>query len=736
MHIPFVRQLIDKPPKASHDPDALPQKYFVILIHSFQQEMNPRSCFPSTFLHDWDYWFVDTSSPGKAFHLQKMLEIFIAKLTSNDVPSRLDGSLYDLDHLFDDCLWEFCSRLRISTPELPEYSFQNNYAREFYQRQTSIARRVQCLKTIFHQANHLQQQIIGIYHEKISMHGNALQKNCNSIYQICKDTLCGKHLTGLIDVLQARIRSSLDNFISGILKYFVDDYGLENIHKLADPTTGGMKMLELIDYATLTRNNDEESSQSSMKDAINFNDHFSCVPQTPFLHHLRQHLMVLIDQVKVKIAEQQDHREHSERDYHYHDQYSNFRADDESLSRQYALFRNQLIEAITNDPLLAKMMTPSITESFIYDSVQIQCQFVERNFHSATHRPEKTVRFLARWLNLTDEEENRYTNRPSNRDLWQLANVCTVLEHELNDLLSFYSACRITDHLNIDASFYDELLAIENNSRSKIREKLFALMFTHLWDNLAQAVRTRQGNNDVWVENYNLISRYYPSEQVLGRLELVDMKDRIEFMNLAYLILLNEQIPQPITLVQRLLNVLKLSDYRNYSRVTVCEEKLPEIVDEISQYCQAHGITESTLMIDIQQWIIRILKSSYRSTKEGVIALFKFLNQPNNTLSLPMKQFLFDQLCDLHMQAMMQPNRPDISFWDRLCLLPTIVNCIDDLDIDHYRLPYHPSVIANSNQNQILLDLYFFYLRRLSNEDSVQFLATAKNYHGRSAYRR
>ncbi|CAF5059862.1 unnamed protein product, partial [Rotaria sp. Silwood1] len=58
----------------------------------------------------------------------------------------LDASLYDLNMLFDDCLWNFCSRLQINVHKLSEDMFHNGNAYEFYQRQTTTYRRVQCLK--------------------------------------------------------------------------------------------------------------------------------------------------------------------------------------------------------------------------------------------------------------------------------------------------------------------------------------------------------------------------------------------------------------------------------------------------------------------------------------------------------------------------------------------------------------------------------------------------------------
>ncbi|CAF5147361.1 unnamed protein product, partial [Rotaria sp. Silwood1] len=181
-----------------------------------QQQLNYKLCFPSIFLHDWDYWFVDTSTSGSAFHLQKKLQIFTSKIEKSHQKESINDYLYDLNILFDDCLWDFCSRLQINVHKLSQNLFHNSYVYEFYQRQTTTYRRVQCLKNIFQQMNQLQKQIITIYHENISMNEESLRKNCNSFYDISKDTLCGKHFTSLVDSLQSHIRISFTNFVSYI----------------------------------------------------------------------------------------------------------------------------------------------------------------------------------------------------------------------------------------------------------------------------------------------------------------------------------------------------------------------------------------------------------------------------------------------------------------------------------------------------------------------------------------
>ncbi|CAF4208944.1 unnamed protein product, partial [Rotaria sordida] len=228
VHIPFIRQLIDRPNRISN-------KFFILLIHSTAQELDHQSCFPSIFLHDWDYYFIDTCTPGSAFHLQKMLQIFTSSFETkqHDEQQSTDDKLCDLDVLFDDCLWDFCLRIQIFHQQIPQNMFKNRLAREFYQPSTSTNRRVQCLKEILQQSSQLQKRIISIYYENMSMNKNSLQKNCNSIYQMSKDILCGKRFTSLVDSLQSEIRISFTNFVSNILKFIINDYGLETFMKLS-----------------------------------------------------------------------------------------------------------------------------------------------------------------------------------------------------------------------------------------------------------------------------------------------------------------------------------------------------------------------------------------------------------------------------------------------------------------------------------------------------------------------
>ncbi|CAF3853458.1 unnamed protein product [Rotaria sp. Silwood1] len=305
IHIPFVRQLIDKTDLSCNRSSENPSKFFIILMHSSGQELNYKSCFPSVFLHDWDYWFLDTSTPGSAFHLQKMLQIFTSKIGIINQNETLDASLYDLNMLFDDCLWNFCSRLQINVHKLSEDMFHNGNAYEFYQRQTTTYRRVQCLKNILQDVNELQRYITTIYHENVSMKEDYLRKNCNSIYDLAKDTLCGKSFTGVVDSLQSHIRTSFTNFVCYILKYVVDDYGLESLTKLSIRDNDYSKLLELIDYKSFSINNDNQTTPI-MQRILTLNDHYSCIPQTPLFHVFQQRIKILADEIKSKLVNQQN----------------------------------------------------------------------------------------------------------------------------------------------------------------------------------------------------------------------------------------------------------------------------------------------------------------------------------------------------------------------------------------------------------------------------------------------
>ncbi|CAF4039893.1 unnamed protein product, partial [Rotaria sordida] len=726
IHIPFIRQLIDKSDLSCNKTTENSSKFFIILIHSSGQELNYKACFPSILLHDWEYWFLDTSTPGSAFHLQKMLQIFTSKTGITHKKEAFDNSFYDLNILFDDCLWDFCSRLQINVHKLSKDMFNNLNAYEFYQRQTTSYRRVQCLKNIFQEVNQLQKYIITSYHENVSMKEESLRKNCNLIYDLAKDTLCGKHFTSIVDSLQLHIRVSFTNFVSFILKYIVDDYGLESLIKLSSRDSEYSKLLELIDCASFSINNEKQNTPM-MQPILTLNDHYSCVPQTPLFYLCRQRIKSLADEIKSTLANQQNQFNEQEDDlrFDYYDpQGYNDKNETENTREQ---FRNQLVRSITNDKILARIISTSILQSYTNDSIRVLCTIIEKNFHDNQIQCQKTIDFIYRWLLFVDDDEKVSLNSALNRNIWHLAHVYLSLEYDQNDLLSLYSACRIIESLDQNHSFYNDLLADEQISRSKIRENLFQLMFRHLWTNLCHLCQTNDDPKQ-WIHSYTLISKYYPSEKVLQRLEFVHMKVKIEFINLVYLIFLNEKTPQPIKLIQQLLNDTSLIqddiDGRHINfEGSSCLQLLPRIIQTIDQYFEENHGNNGTLMIDIQQWIIATLESSKGSSYQEIISLLKFLNQSTCHLSLPMKQFLFDELIKILIETSRQnrinAQRQFIDFWDRISFLSIMMDCIDNENLENYQIPYHPSVINNPNQNYMLIDLFFFHLQRLINNEKI-----------------
>ena len=165
-----------------------------MLIHFPAQDLYHQSCFPSIFLHNWDFYFFDTCASGSAFHLQKMLRIISSSSSS---PHDSDNVLCDLNILFEDCLWDFCSRIQIILPELPKDMFTDKMAYEFYQRQTNTIHRVKCIKQILQRASQLQKHIVDIYHEHLLSKKYSSEKIYKLIYAISKDILCGKRFDGL-----------------------------------------------------------------------------------------------------------------------------------------------------------------------------------------------------------------------------------------------------------------------------------------------------------------------------------------------------------------------------------------------------------------------------------------------------------------------------------------------------------------------------------------------------------
>lgn len=303
LHIPFLRQMIDEYDKSCNPSNEIPQKFFMILVHSTKQELDHRSSSPSIFLHDWDYYFLDTSTSGSAFHLQKMLQMMTLSVTTSAnerQADQFDNNICDLTSLFDDCLWEFCSRIQISMQNLPEDRFRNPMVYEFYQRQTSTRRRVDCLKDIFQESRQLEQRIVGIYHENLSANRQSFNKSCQSIYELSKDVLCGTRSNSLVDSLQSQIRTTFTNFASNILKFIVNDYGLDTLYKLSTGDKSYQLLLNLIDYSSFLVNDDTQST-STIQAIFQVTNHYSYIPQTPLYHLFQQRIKILADEIKSKL---------------------------------------------------------------------------------------------------------------------------------------------------------------------------------------------------------------------------------------------------------------------------------------------------------------------------------------------------------------------------------------------------------------------------------------------------
>jgi hypothetical protein len=272
-----------------------------MLVHSPAQDLYHQSCFSSIFLHDWDFYFFDICASGSAFHLQKMLRI-LSSSSSHDQQANLDNVLCDLNLLFEDSLWDFCSRIQIILPELAQDMFANKMAYEFYQRQTNTIRRVKCIREILQQATQLQKRIIDIYHEHLLTKKNSSEKIYKLIYEISKDILCGKRFDGLIDSIQSQTRNSFTNFVSNIFKLIVNDYGLDTLIKLSTDHQNYGSLLNLIDYQSFAVDDDQDVFSSTTTQGIfQFITHYSCIPETPLYHLFHQRIKAYADEIKLTL---------------------------------------------------------------------------------------------------------------------------------------------------------------------------------------------------------------------------------------------------------------------------------------------------------------------------------------------------------------------------------------------------------------------------------------------------
>jgi hypothetical protein len=391
-------------------------------------------------------------------------------------------------------------------------------------------------------------------------------------------------------------------------------------------------------------------------------------------------------------------------------------------------FRSELLILILNDIVLVDMITEHVLDSYSNDLVRTFCTVLEKQFTDDHAQSEKAIDFIARWLHLIDDDDIQSLKSCSNKNVWLLTHVYTSFEYAQNDILSLYSACRITNRLDPTQPFHTDLYDENKSIRSRVREELFRCMFDHLWKNLLNICSNNDESSEIWIESYVFISKYYPSDKVLEQIQLTGIKRELELMNLAYLIFLNEKITHPKELISRLLSRI---DSKNSERNINYDTSpflniLPKIIETIHQYFTDKNENDSTLMIDLQQWIVSTLKQATQSCTEEINYLFKYLNQSSCRWSLPMKQFLFDQLANLSVQLVQKNRLTTIEtkkdFSAHFDLFPTIVECVsDETLLQGYRLPYHPLVIDGSNQKErsILIDLFFFHLTGYVNDELI-----------------
>ena len=223
--------------------------------------------------------------------------------------------------------------------------------------------------------------------------------------------------------------------------------------------------------------------------------------------------------------------------------------EDETIEYTFEQFRSKLMKSILNDKILSDIINERILNSYSNDLVRTFCTIVEKNFDDNLIECEKTIEFVSRWLLLIDENDRQPLEDCPHKHIWLLVHIYASFEYDRNDLFSLYSACRITDRLVSTRTFYNDLFTDDHRTRSEVRENLFRLMFDYIWTNLCQLCSDNHSHDQIWIHAHTFIPKYFPSDKVLQRTQLVEIKDQIEFMNLAYLIFLNEKTPKPKELV-------------------------------------------------------------------------------------------------------------------------------------------------------------------------------------------
>ncbi|CAF1064818.1 unnamed protein product [Adineta steineri] len=710
-HLPFVRQLVDKTEFDCNKnrTNTKQEKYFIMLVHVPAQELYSQDGFPSIFLHGWDFYFFDTCTPGSAFHLQRMLEIVSSpkkqlKESSKDV-------ICDLTILFDDCLWDFCSRIQIFHSQPVREMFSDEYAYEFYDKQTSVTKRVECLKKILERLTHLQEQIVNIYHEQLSRKKNSSQNSYNKIYQISKDILCGKRFTGLIDSLQLQIRTSFTNFVSNIFRNLANDYGLETISKLSNSQMNIESILHLIDYSGFVLDDDSNGKSPSPSQGIfQIIIQNTFILQTPLYQLFHQRVKAHADDIKRILIETQNKSLSS------NNQQTTTTSMNQITECSKEQFCSKLTKYMQKDKILTDIITENLLRCYSNDLVRIYCTAAEGKFDNDQNQSIEAINAISNWLLLKDDDVNTVSEISSTKLVSHLAQIHSTFEYEQNDISSLYSACRIINTFHQSRSYLNDLCQNKNSTRSYIREELFRVLFDLLWTRLRELCLNKDEKQiQQWSYMYTFINKYYPSGKLLRSTKLAEIGHQVEFMRLAYTILLNETISDPMQLIPRLLeylpqeNRLRISNNNKSSYL----KRLPDIINTIHEY-----LGDCTLMIDFQQWIISILKTSEQRSQDDINSVFICLDDSRCKWSIPVKQLLFDELIDL---TILQSQLEISSVVDRIeCLLPIVMQCISDRSrLQDYQIPLHPSIVVQQSYDHrlVLFDLFFFHIERYANEN-------------------
>ncbi|CAF4465222.1 unnamed protein product, partial [Rotaria sp. Silwood2] len=166
-----------------------------------------------------------------------------------------------------------------------------------------------------------------------------------------------------------------------------------------------------------------------------------------------------------------------------------------------------------------------------------------------------------------------------------------------------------------------------------MRNELFRYLFDQLWIKLDELCSNRDENKiHQWVYMYTCIYNYYPSNKLLHGSKLSEIENHIEFMRLSYSIFLNNVIAEPIQLISKLLEHQPNDNTRsmtNKKRSTYLQI-LPHIINCINEYFVTRNINEydkqSTLIIDLQQWVLSIIRRSETALLDDINSVFVCLN--------------------------------------------------------------------------------------------------------------